>query len=278
VPAEDAIDLPDVDYAPEWQKTSFGYYLSPQRDLSKDGGAVDVIFHFHFGREASAAWRTSRTDAVIVSATFGMASRPYERAMRDPQRFDRMIEEVLLAVAEERHTPPLHVRRLGIVSFSAGFGAVGRILANPSYYERIDALVLLDSIHTAYTRKKRPDPRGIAQYTHFANDAKTGRKVMVVTHSAIVPYGYPSSTQTAGVLLEAIGVPKVETEITTKSGMHQLYRADAGSFHAFGFSGKTKKDHMDHLAMVGDIVREYVARRWAHMAMLEGSEQKRALR
>jgi len=90
--------------------------------------------------------------------------------------------------------------------------------------------------------------------------------VMVVTHSAIVPPDYPSSTATTATLLEAIGVTPTRKEEDV-NGMHRLYRADAGYFHAFGFAGETKRDHMHHLGMVGDLVREYVAPRWTRMAM-----------
>jgi hypothetical protein len=266
VPDEDATPLHDVTYAPEWQKTSFGSYLVPSHALGPD---VDVMFHFHFGREANLAWRASRLDAVIVSVTLGMGSAPYDRAMRDPGRFDRWIDEVLASVAEERRSGPLHLRRLGLVSFSAGFGAVGRILARDS--ERIDAVILLDSLYTHFTKEKKPDPSGIGAYIKFASDAKSRRKVMVVTHSSIVPPDYPSSADTTATLLYAIGVDKAPKNEVSR-GMRQLYRADAGAFHAFGFAGETPKDHMQHLAMVGDLVRDYVARRWTRMAILSQKE------
>jgi hypothetical protein len=224
------------------------------------------MFHFHFGREAEDAWRTSRLDAIVVSVTLGMFSAPYDRKLKDEARFGRWIDEVLTSVAEERRSGPLRLRRLGIVSFSAGFGAVGRIL--PREAERIDALVLLDGLHTYFDKSKRPDPGGIEAYVKFANEAKAGRKVMVVTHSSIKPIGYPSTTATTAVLLEQIGVEKrPDREVVHDA--QRLYRADAGAFHAFGYEGHTAKDHMKHLWMVGDLVREYVARRWAHSAMLE---------
>ena len=261
--AEAPAELPEVAYAPAWQKTSFGWYLAPQRDPARDGGAIDLVVHFHFGREADESWRSSRLDAVIASATFGMGSNAYEHAMRDPARFERMIDEVMRTLADERKTGPLKVRHLGVVSFSAGFGAVRRVLATSTYFDRIDALVLLDSIHTAYTHGRKPDPRGITDYIRFAEEAKEGRKLMVITHSAIPPPDYAGTTETTAALLDAVGIPKTDAVETNARGMHQLYRAEAGAFHAFGFDGDAAKDHMDHLAMVGDIVREYVARRWA---------------
>jgi hypothetical protein len=277
IPEEDAIELTEVAYAPRWQKTSFGAYLAPERDPAKDGGAIDVMFHFHFGREANDSWRASRLDATIVSVTLGMGSAPYEHALRDPERFERWIDEVLASIAEERRAPPLHLRRLGIASFSAGFGAVGHILASPALYDRLDALVLLDSIHTHYTRGKKPDPSAIAPYVKFASEALARRKVMVLTHSSIVPPDYPSSAETTTTLLDAIGVAKIPHDEVTH-GMRRLYRADQGAFHAFGFAGETARDHMEHLALVGDLVREYVARRWTRMALLDARARKEASR
>jgi hypothetical protein len=252
----------EISYEPEWHKTSFGWYLAPQHDLGNDG-AVDLVVHFHFGHEADTAWRSSHLDAVIVSATFGMGSGAYEHAMRDPARLDKMIDEVLRALAEERKSGPLHVRRLGLVSFSAGFGAVGQVLASSPHFDRVDTVVLLDSFHTSYLRGRKPDPRPIAAYIRFAEGAKEGKKLMVVTHSSIAPADYPSSTETTATLLEAVGVAKQPAVETNARGMRQIYRADAGALHAFGFEGEMPKDHMQHLAIVGDLVREYVVPRWA---------------
>lgn len=268
VPSEDAIVPEEIDFEPKWRGTSFGAYLAPEYDFSKDDDKVDVIFQFHAGQMAGKAWRATRLKAIVVSATFGMGSAPYDHALRNPARFGKWIDEVLAKVAEEKGSRPLHLRRLGVVSFSAGFGAVHRILAQ-GYADQIDALILLDSIHTSYTADHAPNLHGIASLVDFANLAKERKKVMVITHSSIKPPDYPSCTETTFALLDAIGLARTPLGGRNERGMEQIYRAEAGALHVFGFHGMAAKDHMDHLALVGDMVRTYVARRWARMEALE---------
>jgi hypothetical protein len=261
-----------IPFEARWRDTSFGAYLAPEIDWSKEDGAVDVVFHFHAGKMADTEWRAAHLKAVVVSATFGMGSAPYDRAMRDPERLARMLEEVLSSLSETARTP-LRLRRLGLVSFSAGFGAVGRILAQDAYFERIDALVLLDSLHTSYasareSRERVADVHGIERYVRFAEEAKAGRKAMVITHSSIQPPDYPSSTESTAALLDAVGVGKVADAgdaTVFARGMSAIYRAEAGDLHVFGFRGETARDHMKHLSLVGEVIRRYIAPRWTRL-------------
>jgi hypothetical protein len=267
VPEEDAFVPEDVTFEPKWRGASFAPYLVPMVDFTKDDGAVDMVFQFHAGMMSEKDWRASHLNAVIVSAAFGMGSGPYEDAVRDPARFGRWIDEVLTKLGQSVGTK-LHLRRLGIVSFSAGFGAVIKLLRQ-GYGEKIDALLLLDSIHTSYDKKHEPDLHTLAPFVDFASLAKDRKKVMVVTHSSIRTPDYASSTEAAGALLDAIAVPRVPLTGKNAHGMEQIYRADAGAFHAMGFKGETAKDHMDHLGLVGDMVRTYVAKRWARLSALD---------
>ena len=267
VPDEDAFVPEDVTFEPKWRGASFAPYLVPNVDFAKDGGAVDVVFQFHAGMMSEKDWRASHLKAVIISAAFGMGSGPYEDAVRDPARFGRWIDEVLNKLGQSVGTK-LHLRRLGIVSFSAGFGAVVKILRQ-GYGDKLDALILLDSIHTPYDKKHEPDLRGLAPFIEFANLAKERKKVMVLTHSSIRAPDYASSTEASFALLDAIGVPRVPLSGKDAHGMEPTYRADAGAFHAMGFKGETARDHMEHLGLVGDMVRTYVAKRWARQDALD---------
>lgn len=267
VPEEDTFHPDVVELEPKWRGASFAPYLVPKVDFAKDGGGVDVVFQFHAGMMSEKDWRKAGLKAVVISAAFGLGSAPYEEALRDPARFGRWIDEVLGKLGQSVGTP-LHLRRLGVVSFSAGFGAVAKILRQ-GYAEKIDALLLLDSIHTAYTKEHKPDGRMLEPFIAFANDAKAKRKLMVLTHSAIKTPDYASSTESAGALLDAVGLARTPLAEKNARGMELVYRADAGALHAFGFKGETAKDHMDHLALAGDVVRTYLAKRWARMEALD---------
>jgi len=270
VPDEDDFPPEEVDFDAKWHGTSFGTYLPPKYDWAKNGGGVDIIFHFHGGQLAEKEWRMSRLKAVVVSVALGIGSSVYEQAFQDPRRFARMIVEVVQSMQAETGEK-LRLRRLGIVSFSAGFGAVRKILTLPTYFDKIDTLILLDSLHTGYTPEKKADLRGLDTYIRYAAEARQRKRLMILTHSAISTYDYASSTESAGALLEANGSTKIDLTEKNARGMVQLYRVDEGSFHAFGFKGETAKDHMEHLAMAGDFAKTFVARRWSRLEALERS-------
>lgn len=259
----DAIVPEEVDFEPKWQGTSFAPYLVPKIDFAKEGGAVDIVFQFHGGLLSTKEWRAAKMKAVLVAATFGMGSGPYEDALRDPKRFDHWIDEILTKLGDHVGVK-LHARRLAVVSFSAGFGAVTKILRQ-GYAERLDALLLLDSLYATYTKEKEPNPHSLAPFVAYAEEAKAKQKVFLLTHSHVKTYGYAGSAECAQALLEAVHVPAVADVETNAHGMVREYRAEEGNFHVFGFRGASPKDHMSHLSLVGDVVQTYLAKRWARL-------------
>jgi len=44
--------------------------------------------------------------------------------------------------------------------------------------------------------------------------------------------------------------------------MTLIKRADAGNLHVRGFRGRGPKDHFEHLYLIGEVLRSWVAPRW----------------
>lgn len=260
-----------VDYE-TWHGTSFGAFLAPKGDFWGDDGGVDVIVHFNAAMLAGRSWQSSHANAVVVSAAFGaFGSGPYQEAMSDPGRFGRMIAEVIAGVSAQKKHPGLHVRRVGIVAWSAGFGTVGRVLSVPKYFDQVDSVILLDAMQAGYKDPSRGSGQGpervsltgIDPYIRFAREAKAGKKQLVITHTSIIPPEYASTTDAALALVAAVSAPVRETHESTARGMVRTYRADVGDLHVQGFRGQGPDDHMRHLHMVGDVVRESLVPRWS---------------
>ena len=260
-----------VDYD-AWHGVSFGAYLAPKGDFWGDDGGIDVIVHFNAAMLAGRSWQKSHANAVVVSAAFGaFGSGPYQEAMADPTRFGRMIAEVVSTVASQRKHPGLHVRKLGIVAWSAGFGAVGRVLSVPKYFAQVDSLILLDALQAGYKDPTKGSAQGVESvsltgldpYIRFAREAQTGKKQLVVTHTSIVPPEYASTTEAALAIVGAVSAPKHESSSQNADGMVRSYRVDQGDLHVHGFRGGGPGDHMRHLHLVGDVVREYLVPRWS---------------
>jgi hypothetical protein len=254
-----------VELGPSWRGTGFGAYLAPQSGYVTEDGGVDIIFHFHAAQLAEKEWRAVSPNAIIVSCAYGMGSAPYTQAFTDPARFGRMVDEVLRALAKsDGIDKPLHARRITLLAWSAGFGSVAKILQQ-GYYDRIDTVVLLDGIHGVYTRSKAVDPHSIEHWARFARDAASGKKAMVITHSSIIPPDYPSSTETADALCDALGVERTKLYEKEPNGMTLIERADSGDLHMRGYAGTDKKDHIDNLRLLDEVMSEFVMPRWAKL-------------
>lgn len=252
-----------LDVAGPWKPAICGAsYLAPDDAVARDG-SVDVLVHFHGAMVVDGEWRASQVDAVIVNVTLpGYGVTPYREMFAAPDRFDAILDDVVKRVGGTR------VRRLGLVSWSAGYGATQDVLSDPRYYAKVDTVVLFDGMHADYV-EGLPDDGDVAIFERFARDAVTGDKQMVVTHSAVAPPGYASTTETATMLLASVGVARVEWKKTNARGMVEWYRADSGGLHVRGFRGDGPRDHLDQVHLLGDVIRVFVAPRWTRQAILE---------
>ena len=254
-----------------WKGLSYGTYLAPSADLVAADGGVDVVFHFHAGQMAERQMKESGVNAVFVSCGFGIGSGPYSTAFASPERFGRMLDELVKNLETSTGKKGLHVRKLGLASWSAGFAAVSKILGVDRYYAMVDTVVLNDSLHSQYLDPNpktaaqgadRVDPKMMRAFIRFAKDAKDGTKTMVITHSAIIPPDYASSTEATQALLTAIDVPATAVSEPASRKMTLIKRADAGNLHVRGFKGGGPRDHFEHLYLLGEALQTWVVPRW----------------
>jgi hypothetical protein len=206
-----------------------------------------------------------------------------------------MLKRLTAAIASEEKRPGVHVGRLALAAWSAGFASVNRILAVPAYYAATDAVVLLDGLHAQYMApnphapaqgKDRVDTNMLRHFIRFAADAAAGKKTMVVTHSAIVPPDYASTAESTAALLDAVGVTASSRRAPEGDGVRLPVRthlrvrvpeepdvangwdseattiADQGGLHVRGFRGAGPRDHFDHLHLIGDALRSWLVPRW----------------
>jgi hypothetical protein len=258
-----------------WTATSFGAYLAPRSGFVGTDGGVDLVFHFHGARLADREWRSSGLAAVVVDADFGGVSSAFSEAMDDPERFGRMQSEVLAALRKRTGVADLHLRRLAVLSFSAGHAAISRILAEPSYAERIDAVILMDSLHAPYVDpipagasehgipfRHLVDRRALDPFLRFGRQASLGHKLMVVTHSDVLPPDYASTTETAFTLAVCLDARLQPRDGRNPLGMWASDASDAKGFHMRGYWGATPQAHLEHLHLLGDVIREFLVPRW----------------
>ncbi|MDF2692157.1 MAG: uncharacterized protein K0S65_540 [Labilithrix sp.] len=264
-------DAPPVEMEKSWK--GFGVpqcsYLAPREDFIGDDGGIDVVFHFHAGQMSERDMRTSGLRGVFVSCGYGIGTGGYSHAFDEPTRFGSMMKRLAASIGDGSGRKDVHLRRLTLASWSAGFAAVSRILAVPEWYEATDTVVLLDSLHAQYTDGEGPargadhvDVRMLKRFVRFATDAAAGKKTMVITHSAIVPPDYASTAESTAALLVEVGIVPTATSEKNERGMTMSVKADEGGLHVRGFRGTGPHDHFDHLHLIGDALRLWVVPRW----------------
>ena len=235
--------------------------LVPDRTRTRD--AIDVVIHFH-----GAAWLPQQAVAALdehsVSAVvnLGAGSGTYHRAFADPTAFDSLLAGVkreVSAVAGQA-TP---TGRLTLVGFSAGHGAIRAILLEPRHVAAVDAVLLLDGMHTSYVPEGTVlaaggalDTTNLVAFADFARAAIRGEKRFVVTHSEIFPGTFASTTETADWLLRALGLARTPVLRWGPRGMQQLSEVRAGLFELLGFAGNSGPDHIDHLHAMPELLAQ----------------------
>jgi hypothetical protein len=262
-------------------------YLAPSSSFIGEDGAIDVVWHFHAGQMATADMKSSGMPAVFVSCGYGIGTGGYSSTFDDPNRFDSMMKSLTRTVGQRAGRKDVHLGRLALASWSAGFAAVNRILGqNGDWAAKTDAVLLFDSLHAQYIDlpddaklKTKPvaargadhaDTNMLRRFIRFAGDAAQpgGHKVMVITHSSIVPPDYASTAEATAALLNAIDVAPTETTAAPFGGsaMTPSVTADAGNLHVRGFRGTGPHDHFDHLHLIGDALRTWVVPAWYSQA------------
>jgi hypothetical protein len=250
-----------VAYSPWAPLSENGLVLLPVKNPLADG-AFDLVVHFHGHEPARKEWVRAMSREVFVGITLGTRSGVYETAFQAPHAFPKLVDEVERAVAT-RYGRPARARRIGLSAWSAGYGAVESILRTPQGPARVDSVVLLDGLHCDYAGEGL-DEAGLEPFVRFAKRAAAGDRLMVVSHSSIIPPGYASTTETANFLIHALGGrPRAaRPRPSDPLGLELLARFDRKGFHVLGYAGNGALDHCAHIGLFRDILTVHLAPRW----------------
>lgn len=237
----------------------------PERARTRD--FVDLVVHFH-----GAAWIPEQAvaglgrNAVAAVVNLGAGSGTYHRAFADPAAFDSLVtavtREVSAAIGKTAR-----VRRVTLVGFSAGHGAIRAILLEPRHFARVDAVLLLDGMHTSYVPDAMVlatggalDTTNLVAFTEFARAASRGEKRFLVTHSEIFPGTFASTTETADWLVRTLALRRTPVLRWGPRGMQQLSEVRTGRFELLGFAGNSAPDHVDHFHAMPELLARVLRR------------------
>jgi hypothetical protein len=239
--------------------------LTIPRHYCEAGKKHDVLVHFHgVPQSVEPSFERSGLDAVMVIVNWGIGSGAYEDYFTPRGALDGFLEGIEKSIDKACGTTTGGLGRLALSSWSAGYGAIYRILLHPEEEGRIDALLMSDGMHVGYVRPGQVNPESMQVFADFAHLAATGKKLFAITHSNITPPGYASTRDTADYLVahEKLTLALVD-EQGPRPQMRLTSRADEGNFHVRGFAGMVAKDHCQHLHAMGETLFPLLRDHWS---------------
>jgi hypothetical protein len=258
---------------------SGGLLTLPPSFHSQDG-AYDLVIHFHGNTDlVEESFAIAGVNAVVVIMNLGIGSGPYEDRFGNPGALPEMLERTQTTM-EKRGLLHPHLRRLALSGWSAGYGAVLKVLEQPALAAKVDAVLLLDGIHVGY----QPESSDLIMarllpFTRFAREAVEGRKLFSITHTDITPVGhYAGTRETTDALLREVGVERtpggvmpqmpylrsIDGVIAKKKliPMEPETTASRGGLHVRGYTGDQPDHHIAHLVHMAVTVLPELVEWW----------------
>jgi hypothetical protein len=169
------------------------------------------------------------------------------------------MDEALTKVrAQSDFSDTLQWDKIGVSSFSAGYGAVRQILKSPTYRNDIDCLMALDSLYASFTSTSDHTPLDsqMADYRTYAGLAAAGSKTFIFSHSKVPTVTYCETRECADDLMAWVGTTPA-TYTGTGLGTLDFYRhAKKGNFEVWGANGTDGDSHLEHLRYSGQFLQE----------------------
>ena len=242
--------------APEWK------IFIPSTYQPRPGNVADLLVHFH--GDPQTFWNNAKyanLNTVIVTVNYNGLSGAYSTPFSNTALFGNLVNEALTKVRAEPDIPDtLNWDKIGVSSFSAGYGAVREILKQPSYRNDIDSLLAADSLYATTAADGTPLDSQMADYKTFATAAKNGTKTFIYSHSQVVtnvgPDGYESTYECADELMQHLGITPTAVNSDGLGTLHFYRTAQTGNFKLWGATGSDGDSHLEHLRYIGEFLND----------------------
>jgi len=239
--------------APEWK------IFIPSTYQSR-GNVADLLVHFH--GDPQTYWNNAKyakLNTVIVTVNYSGLSSAYSTPFSNTSLFGTLMNEALAKVRAEPDIPDtLTWDKLGVSSFSAGYGAVREILKQPTYRNEIDSLLAADSLYATTAGDGTPLDSQMADYKTFATAAKNGTKTFIYSHSQVVtntgPSGYESTYECADELMQHLAITPTAVNSNGLGTLNFYRTAQTGNFKLWGATGSDGDSHLEHLRYIGEFL------------------------
>jgi hypothetical protein len=230
----------------------------PSTYVARSGDVSDVLVHFH--GDSQVVYNNAlyaKLNSIIVTVNYSGLSSAYTTPFMNTALFGQILNEALTRVRQESDIPDnLTWDKLGVSSFSAGYGAVREILKSSTYRNDIDALLAADSLYAGTAGDGTPLDSQMADYKTFANLAKNGSKTFLFSHSQVPTFTYETTGECGDELMQYLGISSSAYNVNGLGTLNFYRRAQTGSFKLWGALGTDGDSHLEHLRYMGDFLEE----------------------
>lgn len=218
--------------------------------------------HFH-----SADWyvvseyqRAGIKHPVLV-CNFGQGSTVYAKPFAQVGSFQPWLDKV----AESMQIKPTSIAHLRFTSFSAGYGAVRNLVADPDVLKKLDMVILSDSLYASLDPADPPSRKVLKEHLDcwmpLVEKAKRKKASVVMTTSQIQPESYAGTFEVAQQLVELAGgkmQSHFEGDIAALDPADQriLRTYSEGRWSVWSYAGKTPLAHMTQARHMADVMIE----------------------
>lgn len=257
-----------------------GLLFIPESFTSADG-AYDLVIHFHGNTElVKESLYATKLNTVVLIMNLGIGSAVYEDRFAYTGMFPEILDRIRTTLTK-RGLRDASLRHLALTAWSAGYGAIARILDQPALVEKVNAVLLLDSPHVGFsTGTHELCPGRLAPFERFAKQAVEGNKLFSITHSNITPNGdYGSTRATSNAILKHVGATRTPggeaTTVPTLAAVDGVLpkksllalvpdtEAHLGGLHVRGYAGDQAEQHIMHLVQMSVTALPDLIRYWS---------------
>lgn len=194
--------------------------------------------------------------SVQLGAGSARYSAPFDE---DIALLERLISEAARAIK-------CQISDVTLVSWSAGYGAIGQILSRQHHSIKISGVLLIDGLHASYVDGK-PGPEksslqidSLEPFLIFARQAVQEDSRLMILHTQIFPGTYASTTETADWLLQELNLKRHAILRWGPMKTQILGETIAGGLSVRAFAGNSAPDHIDLLHSLPEFLLELLAK------------------
>lgn len=211
---------------------SLGYpgtsVIWPGKSAIHPDGSVNIMFFFRGG--SAGVMSKSPTNAVVVTADAGgVGGGPSRQAYGRPEFVNKVVNSIIAQLKKKTGRDDIKLGKLGLAGWSGGYDPIHGIMQNPgALVKQPDYVGVFDGMH--HGPKGKPNPKSMETWKEIADRAAKGETQFVVTHTAVDPGSYASSTDTANWLVQQSGAQRQPVQQWQGQGVKPASVAQQGGF------------------------------------------------